>query len=113
MFGNEMLGVMSFLMPVSVILSTFGAGNGVLFTSARITYVAGREGHLPDAISYVDVKRDTPSISLMINAIITILMVIALDVNALIDFFSYGAWIFYGATAATLLVLRRKMPDAP
>ena len=64
-------------------------------------------------ISYVDMKRDTPSISLIVNALISILMVIALDINGLIDFFSYAAWIFYGLTAATLLVLRYKVNFGP
>lgn len=95
-YGEEVLGVMSFLMPLSVAFSTFGAANGSLFTSARypetyfkisktwfgkllvkitwksivylrMTYVAGREGHLPDVLSYVHVRRDTPATSLILN----------------------------------------------
>ncbi|CAG7727161.1 unnamed protein product [Allacma fusca] len=112
LYGDRVLGVMSWLMPLSVVLSTFGAANGSLFTAARMTYVAGREGHLPDFLSFVDVKRDTPSTSLILNCIISVALTIAFDINGLIDFFSFAAWIFYGATAASMIVLRYTRPDA-
>uniref|UniRef100_A0A671M2E2 Asc-type amino acid transporter 1-like n=1 Tax=Sinocyclocheilus anshuiensis TaxID=1608454 RepID=A0A671M2E2_9TELE len=36
-FGEKLLGVFSWVMPISVALSTFGGINGYLFTSSRVT----------------------------------------------------------------------------
>jgi len=40
-------------------------------------------------------------------------MVIPGDIFTLIDFFSFSAWIFYGLTMASLLILRWRQPDLP
>ena len=32
-------------------VSTFGAGNGTLFTAGRASYAAGREGHMPSILA--------------------------------------------------------------
>ena len=55
-FGNRILGVMAWLMPLSVACSTFGAANGTIFAAGRLCYVASREGHLVDVLSFVHVK---------------------------------------------------------
>lgn len=34
-FGNRLLGVMAWLMPLSVTVSTFGSANGTLFAAGR------------------------------------------------------------------------------
>lgn len=64
-FGDKMLGWFSFLMPIFVACSTFGSLNGAIFASSRLFFVGAREGHLPQAISLIDVKRLTPVPSLV------------------------------------------------
>ncbi|CAG2182070.1 unnamed protein product [Oppiella nova] len=59
------------IMPISVALSSFGAGNGSCFTSGRLAFVAAREGHLIDVLSFVDYERFTPSPALIFNAFLS------------------------------------------
>lgn len=59
-FGDKMLGSFSFLMPFFVACSTFGSLNGAIFASSRLFFVGARQGHLPQAIALIDVKRLTP-----------------------------------------------------
>lgn len=60
-------GVMSWLMPLSVTISTFGSANGTLFAAGRLCFAASREGHLLDILSYVHVRRYTPSPGLVFH----------------------------------------------
>lgn len=64
-FGDKMLGMFSFLIPIFVACSTFGSLNGAIFASSRLFFVGARAGHLPRAISLIDVKRLTPVPSLI------------------------------------------------
>uniref|UniRef100_A0A8W8K936 B(0,+)-type amino acid transporter 1 n=4 Tax=Magallana gigas TaxID=29159 RepID=A0A8W8K936_MAGGI len=110
-WGDRVLGVAAVFIPISVALSTFGAANGSCFTGGRLTFVAAREGHLPQVLSYVHLKKFTPLPSLLVSTFLAALMVLLGDIFALIDFFSFTAWMFYGSTMAALLVLRYTMKD--
>ncbi|KAK3085920.1 hypothetical protein FSP39_010643 [Pinctada imbricata] len=111
-WGDRVLGVAAIFIPISVALSTFGAANGSCFTGGRIMYVAAREGHLPKVLSYVHIEQYTPLPSLVVSTLIAAIMVLLGDIFALIDFFSFAAWMFYGATMASLLVMRYTKSDA-
>ncbi|XP_069113110.1 b(0,+)-type amino acid transporter 1-like [Argopecten irradians] len=110
-WGDRILGGAAILMPLSVLFSTFGAANGTLFSGGRVVYVAGRDGMLPELLSYVNCKRSTPVPSIIFTTIISIAMVIPGNLSELIDFFSFTAWIFYGVTVSTLIVCRYTMKD--
>ena len=45
------------------------------------------------------------------HAIIAIIMLIPADIGSLLNFFSFTAWLFYGAVALALLILRYKWKD--
>ena len=66
-FGTRMLGVMAWLMPLSVAISTFGSANGTIFAAGRLCYVASREGHLVDILSFVHKENLTPAPALLFN----------------------------------------------
>ncbi|EEB12893.1 amino acid transporter, putative [Pediculus humanus corporis] len=112
-FGNRILGVMAWLIPLSVTVSTFGSANGTLFAAGRLCFAASREGHLMNILSYVHVRRFTPAPGLIFHSIIAIAMVLSGTIDSLIDFFSFTAWIFYGGAMLALIVMRFTKPDHP
>jgi len=112
-FGNRTLGPLAWLMPLSVAISTFGAANGTIFAAGRLCYVASREGHLADVLSFVHVKKLTPAPALLFHAVVALAMVLSGDIEGLIDFFSFTVWIFYGMAMLAVVVLRYKEPKLP
>jgi len=60
-FADRMLGAMNFVIPLGVALSTFGCALSIQFGVTRLCYVAGREGHMVEAFSYIHVRRLTPA----------------------------------------------------
>ncbi|XP_024875752.1 b(0,+)-type amino acid transporter 1 isoform X1 [Temnothorax curvispinosus] len=112
-FGNRILGVMAWLMPLSVAISTFGSANGTLFAAGRLCFAASRQGHLLDCLSYVHVRRFTPAPGLIFHSLVAGAMVLSGNIDSLIDFFSFTAWIFYGGAMLALLVMRRTRPNHP
>ncbi|KAK9874615.1 hypothetical protein WA026_005445 [Henosepilachna vigintioctopunctata] len=112
-FGNRVLGIMAWLMPLSVTISTFGAANGTLFAAGRLCFAASREGHLMDILSYVHIKRYTPVPGLIFQTLIAGAMVMYGTIDSLIDFFSFTAWIFYGGCMVALILMRYTKPNYP
>nr|XP_055057539.1 large neutral amino acids transporter small subunit 2 [Misgurnus anguillicaudatus] len=110
-FGDKLLGVMSWIMPISVALSTFGGVNGCLFTSSRLFFAGAREGHLPRLLAMIHVNRCTPIPSLIFTCISTLLMLCTTDIYTLINYVGFINYLFYGVTVAGQIVLRIKKPD--
>uniref|UniRef100_A0A673AEG4 Solute carrier family 7 member 8b n=1 Tax=Sphaeramia orbicularis TaxID=375764 RepID=A0A673AEG4_9TELE len=110
-FGEKLLGVMSWIMPISVALSTFGGVNGSLFTSSRLFFAGAREGHLPRLFAMIHVTRCTPIPALLFTLITTLLMLCTSDIYTLINYVGFINYLFYGVTVAGQIVLRIKKPD--
>ena len=66
-FGSRTLGMFYWLMPLSVAVSTFGTANGTIFAAGRLCYVASREGHLMNGLSFVHKDKLTPAPALLLN----------------------------------------------
>lgn len=105
-FGDKMLGFASFLMPVFVACATFGSLNGAIFASSRLFFVGARAGHLPRAISLIDVKRLTPVPSLIFMCIITLALLISGDVYVLINYVQFAEALFITISVLGLLYMR-------
>ncbi|XP_034044228.1 b(0,+)-type amino acid transporter 1 [Thalassophryne amazonica] len=105
-FGNEVFYPLSWIVPLFVVFSTLGAANGSCFTSGRLAYVSGREGHMVKILSYISLKHYTPSPALIFSGLLAIFYIIPADINSLINYFSFAQWAFYGLTALALIVMR-------
>ncbi|KAK7075053.1 Y+L amino acid transporter 2 [Halocaridina rubra] len=109
-FASRILGVVAWMIPIFVALSTFGSLNGLIFACSRLFFVGAREGHLPQAFSLISVKTFTPVPALVFQGIMTLFMLITTDTLVLINFVSFSESLFVLIAIAALLWLRYKEP---
>ncbi|XP_072936848.1 large neutral amino acids transporter small subunit 1 [Epargyreus clarus] len=109
-FGQKILSFMSWIMPVFVALCTFGSLNGAIYASSRLFFVGARNGHLPLAISLIDMKRLTPVPSLIFMCLVTLVLLVFSDVEKLIVYVSAVEAIFTLSSIAGLLWMRYSRP---
>ncbi|KAJ0181956.1 hypothetical protein K1T71_002678 [Dendrolimus kikuchii] len=109
-FSTKILGTMSWIMPLFVALCTFGSLNGAIYTSSRLFFVGARNGHLPLAISLIDIRRMTPVPSLIFMCLVTLLLLFN-DVDSLIVYVTAVEALFTLASVAGLLWMRHSRPQ--
>ncbi|RXN24413.1 b(0,+)-type amino acid transporter 1-like protein [Labeo rohita] len=68
---------------------------------------------MPDILAMAHMRRLTPSPALIFNTVIALIVLIPGDFQAIVNFFSFTAWFFYGVTISGLLYLKIKKPENP
>lgn len=96
-----------------ILLSTFGATNCQLMPHSRVYFAMARDGLFFPGADRVSPKYHTPSIALLIQGVWASILVMSGTFDQLTDMVIFASFIFYGATAFGVFVLRRTMPDAP
>lgn len=110
-FGGRILGVMSWIMPFSVALSTFGGLNGNIFASARLFFVGAREGHLPSCLSMINLHYFTPAPSLLFLCLLSLAYLSTTEVYVLINYTAFVEALFVTLSVSGMVWLRYKRPD--
>ncbi len=96
----------------AVIVSTFGANNGFIFTSPWIYYAMAKEGLFFKWLSSVHPRYNTPIPSLVVQAILATAVLLTGTFNQLATYVVFASWIFYAMSAAGVILLRKRRPAA-
>jgi len=98
---------------VAVMLSTFGAANAVILTSARVYFSMAGGGMFPQTIGQTHPRFRTPAASLVAQAAWSIVLLFSGTFDTLTDTLIFVSWFFYAANAWAVVMLRRREPDTP
>lgn len=108
LFGNPGLLFISLL----IIITTLGCTNATILTAARIYFAMGRDGFFSQRAARIHPKYRTPGNALLMQMVWSCTLVFSGSFDQLTDMLIFASFIFYGAIAFGVFVLRRKMPDA-
>jgi APA family basic amino acid/polyamine antiporter len=96
-----------------VLLSVIGGINGCTLTGARIPFAQARDGLFFARLGVPHPRFQTPSLAIVCGAAWTALLILTGSYDTLYSFSILAGWIVYTLSVAAVLVLRRKLPDAP
>jgi APA family basic amino acid/polyamine antiporter len=98
---------------IAIMISTFGAANSNILAAARIYFSMARRKVFPLVMGAVHPQFHTPSVSLLVQALWSILLLFSGTFDSITDTLVFVAWIFYAAGAYGIFILRRKEPSTP
>jgi basic amino acid/polyamine antiporter, APA family len=108
-FWNE--GGVIFI-SVLILLSTLGCTHATILSNARTPFAMAKEGMFFPKMAKVNSAK-VPGNALWYQGVWSSILVLSGTFDQLTDMLIFAAFIFYGATAFGVFVLRKKMPDAP
>ena len=94
-----------------ILVTTLGCTNASILTGARPYYAMAREKLFFSGIAKIN-KASVPSNSLLWQGIWASILVLSGTFDQLTDMIIFAVFIFYGATAFGVFILRVRMPDA-
>jgi APA family basic amino acid/polyamine antiporter len=98
------------LMAALVLISTFGAVNGIILAGPRVYYSMAEDGLLFRWLGAVHPKFQTPHRALVLQGALAAILALTDSYRALFTRVIYTEWIFFAVMAGGLLRLRRR-PD--
>ncbi len=101
------------LIALGIVASTFGFLNLVLLVSPRVYQAMARDGLFFNSFARLHPKWRTPVTAIVCQGIWAVILLYSGSYGQLLDYVVFADWIFFGLTAATLFVLRRRDGDRP
>ncbi|HEY5545546.1 MAG TPA: amino acid permease, partial [Gemmatimonadaceae bacterium] len=102
------------LITIGAMLSILGFVNVVLLGNSRIPFAMARDGAFLAAAGRIHPRFGTPHVAIGIMVVWSLVLLFGTrgEIGSLLSGVVFADWIFFGLGGASVLVLRRKRPDA-
>ncbi len=100
------------MIVIGILCSTFGTTNGMLLGGPRSIYAAGADGAFSKSFGKVHPQYHSPSIAIISLGVWGSLLTFSGTYDQITSYVVFGSWAFYAMTAVSVIILRRKMPNA-
>jgi APA family basic amino acid/polyamine antiporter len=102
------------LIALAILISTFGVIGIYTLTAPRIYYAMAADGVFFRKVAEIHPRYGTPAFAIMFQSLWAALLVLFWGTfENLISYVVFTDWIFFALAGASVIVLRRKMRDAP
>ncbi|PWT98407.1 MAG: hypothetical protein C5B51_29380 [Terriglobia bacterium] len=110
--SRSMGGMGAGFVALVILLSTLATANGNTLTGSRVYFAQARDGLWFRRFGDAHPTFATPHVSLVGQGIWTVILTVSGSYAQLMSYALITFWIFYGMTAAGLILLRQRNPDA-
>ena len=101
------------LVSMCVMISAFGALNGIMLASPRVFFAMASDGLFFKAIARVHPRYKTPHVAILLTTLLGMVLVTSRSFEAVTLLFVVANWPFYALSVAAVYRLRRRRPDLP
>jgi APA family basic amino acid/polyamine antiporter len=101
------------LVAGAIVVSTLGANNGIILTSARIPYAVGRAGLFFRKMGKVHPGFHTPWVALAAQGAVAAALAASGTYDQLFTYVVFASWVFYAMSCAAVIRLRASAPHLP
>jgi len=99
------------IVSIAAVISIFASLNGSFLAGPRVPYAMARRGYFFAAMGRVHPRFHTPGASVILFGVWSSLLLLSGRFEDLYRMVIFTEWIFYGMTAAAVVVLRGKRPE--
>lgn len=100
------------LITITILVSVFSAANSNVLTCPRVYYAMARDGLFFRKLAEVHPRFGTPAFAILAGSLWSAVLAVAGTFTELFTYVVFCGWIFYGLSAATIFVYRKRLPDA-
>ena len=101
------------LVTIPILISIFGAANGIALTEPRVFYAMAKDGVFFQTLARVHPRFGTPALAILASAAWSAILALTGTFEQLLTYVVFAGWAFYALAAASIFVYRRRRPDAP
>jgi APA family basic amino acid/polyamine antiporter len=95
---------------ILILVSIFGAMNGMILTGPRVYYAMARDGDFLPVLGRLDSRFHAPALAITVQGIWAAALIFLGSFQRLFTYVIFTAWIFYGLAVGGVIILRRKFP---
>lgn len=99
------------LVIVGMVVAMFGALNGCILAFPRMYYAMSKEGHFFESFKNLHPKYKVPHVALIVQAVISIVLVLLRDLNQLTSLVIFTGMLFNTLGVYAVMIYRKKFPN--
>jgi basic amino acid/polyamine antiporter, APA family len=100
------------LIAIAILVSVFSAANSNLLSCPRVYYAMANDGLFFKKLAEVHPRFGTPAFAIVAGSLWAAVLALAGSFTDLLTYVVFCGWLFYGLSAATIFVYRKRLPDA-
>ena len=104
-------GVGATFISVLILITTSNSTNASILMPARVFYAMACDGLFFKAAAVIHPRYQTPSVAILLQVSWALILVWSGSFDQLTDMLVFASFIFYGATALGVLLMRHRQPD--